>query len=292
MSIFLALQSETAGHSWPLVNFTNLDTISQREISRSAYDGIGVMTLMNESERALFIGYESGNCESRLTDGHMKVYGSTDFFVPGTAGTGTGLKIFSTEGLTTSSIGDNYAIISYRFPPPSTCQAQTVNFKSGAAMGPLLNATVTQGATLNSAIQPFDAVVAGYYPDAFAKERHSQVDHPRSYTVTPVHASLDNLQSETVAIVFANVAYDLPLKHLKQSMDGAVDVVFHNTCEQSFTYRLEGEDVAFVGMSDVHSNKYDDMMVSFPINPEESRALLLESSHCRYSLVSIVLCLY
>jgi 3'5'-cyclic nucleotide phosphodiesterase len=109
----------------------------------------------------------------------------------------------------------------------------------------------------------------------------------RSYMMKPVRADLNNVTSQIVAVMFADVAYDIPLKGLiPPSTVGAVDVVIRNSCQQSISYRVDKDNALFVEFNDTHEGRYDSMEFSFVLNPSEESSLLNQPSNYRYTLVS------
>ena len=53
-----------------------------------------------------------------------------------------------------------------------------------------------------------------------------------------------------------------PIEDLLPQTATGVVVVLDNTCNQSFTFRIDGPDASFLGEGDLHDTKYDHMEVS------------------------------
>ena len=90
------------------------------------------------------------------------------------------------------------------------------------------------------------------------------------------------------AVVAADVSYDVPLwDSFPQSVGGSMDVVFSNTCDQSFIYRISKDDVHLLATDDGESTPVSNRLsVSMSLEPDEVNSAVRDPRHCRYTMVS------
>ena len=92
--------------------------------------------------------------------------------------------------------------------------------------------------------------------------------HPHTAILYPVyrdkdssHSSGSDIQSPMVAMILSIVPWDSYLKRLLPEGIRGIDCVLHNSAGQSFTYRLNGPDAAYLGDQDWHDPSYDHQQV-------------------------------
>ncbi len=102
-------------------------------------------------------------------------------------------------------------------------------------------------------------------PNAFvdytnSKEHDSSHTHyPHTPLMYPVYRTLDQPDSDVVAIVVNILPWDNYLSGaLPQGVDG-VYCVLHNIWGQAFTYMINGNDAKYIGEGDLHDKHFDDM---------------------------------
>ena len=275
--------------SWSLVNSTILNSFAEQEINREAYDGIGVLSLLEETQRAAFVEHEDLFCEDRLLESHEAFHGNDEYLRRGKAGPETGLTAFAEDGsLISGDIQADYAIMTYHYPPQSTCESQKVNFKSSPRLTSTINATLALETPLMSAFVERNVVISGYFPSQFSERRTSRVNYPQSYMVAPVFRN--DGSTEESAVVVADVGFDVPLWGIfPKNLGGFIDVVYDNTCEQSFTYRVNKDEVALVAAGNGRESMSDKNVapVSVSLAAEDLQNSGSDDRHCRYRMVSL-----
>jgi class 3 adenylate cyclase len=101
--------------------------------------------------------------------------------------------------------------------------------------------------------------------DEDASEPFSNILYPIIDSINDVTIDPDDpdIMKQPVVGIFALTFYwrDL-IKNLLPPNSKGVIVVFENTCEQVFTYRIDGEKAFYVGQGDHHDSKYDYLGVS------------------------------
>ena len=80
---------------------------------------------------------------------------------------------------------------------------------------------------------------------------------PESFVAAPVYQN-NNEDSELVAMLTASLPWHSYFeKVLPEGIDGIVLVV-NNTCNQTFSYLIEGPEISYLGLGDLHDPKYND----------------------------------
>ena len=78
---------------------------------------------------------------------------------------------------------------------------------------------------------------------------------PQSYLAAPIYEQIGN-QSNTVGVILAVIPWHIFFSSVLPRAN-AILVVIRNSCNQEFTYRLDGSDAVFLGVGDLHDSKYD-----------------------------------
>jgi class 3 adenylate cyclase len=112
----------------------------------------------------------------------------------------------------------------------------------------------------------------------------SQPVQPHSLVFRAVFRSLNDYTSDAVATIALPVALDVPLRQaLPESVNG-INAVLRNTCNQSFTYLLNGPDAYFIGEGGLHDMTYDELGMSFDLWESNHPDYLTVGNHCLFSL--------
>ena len=71
---------------------------------------------------------------------------------------------------------------------------------------------------------------------------------------------------------------------IPKGVDG-IYVVVKNTCDDVFTYKINGPDAAYMGCIDAHETEYGDMKVHLDLALHSNPEYLVTPNHCMYSMV-------
>lgn len=131
-------------------------------------------------------------------------------------------------------------------------------------------------------------------PTAMSQDEHdalhsalpdSNSEHPHSVVVHPIHERIDDPDSPIVALFGGGIAWDFALRNLLPHGVRGMMTVIKNTCNQSFTYEIDGRDALFKGAGDSHNTKYDRMEVFINLALSTHADFDSTPGHCRYSMV-------
>ena len=282
--------SQAEANVWPNANLRSLDPFFRREIEHRNVGASAILTLVDVDKLDSFAAFEATQCPLRVRKSHQASYGSQEGFLPGIAAAKTGeLGFDENNGLSSNTQTESMAIVTYSFPPPSSCMVQTIDFHSGPIFEPVMDAALRLDTLLSSSILPPNEVVSEYLPGTtHVEEDKTQALYPRSYLLAPIHGRLDEPRGEAVALLLTKVDYAAYLKDIvPQGVEGALDVVFRNSCNQTFTFQVEeGRAPIWLGNGDYHSRHYDNMEVSQSLGRVGDKDIHREPDHCQYSVVS------
>jgi hypothetical protein len=98
--------------------------------------------------------------------------------------------------------------------------------------------------------------------DEDASEPMSELFYPIINSINDVTIDTDDVEEPAVGVLALTFYWrDLITNILPPNSKGVI-VVFENTCNQVFTYRIDGENAIYVGQGDQHDSKYHSLGVS------------------------------
>ena len=183
-------------------------------------------------------------------------------------------------------------------PPPIESSVVNFNMRSVPYVRSIEAATDTIRHGLIDSVRNFrpgggdSAVHEAYHKGLVDADRgddddneYSSYTHPHAYFVEPIFGDIYDLENSAVAgHIFAVLTWDAYLIHLLPEGVVGITVVVRNTCQQAFTYALNGPKAFFVGEGDFHDTKYDKYEEVIPFyNLDDEEELLNTPGHCLYS---------
>jgi signal transduction histidine kinase/CheY-like chemotaxis protein len=85
------------------------------------------------------------------------------------------------------------------------------------------------------------------------------VDGLSTFLTYPVFDSFDHDTRQVRGVLATNIYWQILLSNLLPSGTRGIICVIENSFNQTFSYRIDGADAKFIGMSDEHDTKYDDL---------------------------------
>jgi hypothetical protein len=114
---------------------------------------------------------------------------------------------------------------------------------------------------------------------------------PIGYLFYPIFEEVDNPKSKVVGNLVMFLHWRRLFSDISPSSAKGIVAVFENSCEQSFTYKIDGKDVQYMGPGDLHDPNYGDMVESVALteffNSLDSQfysGVKLSEENCQYSL--------
>ena len=103
-----------------------------------------------------------------------------------------------------------------------------------------------------------------FYQDAYAQEKDEAYFETRGILYFPVFDSFSN--GGVVGAASVEFNWEDNFRNVLPAHAQGIDVVLESTCDQMFTYRVQGEHVEFTGTGDLHDTQYDEMEESTSYN--------------------------
>jgi class 3 adenylate cyclase len=98
----------------------------------------------------------------------------------------------------------------------------------------------------------------------------------------------DALKNDVAGVVAVTFYWRELIMHILPSGSDGMNVVVANTCNQTFTYELRGEEAFYLGPSDLHDSEYDHLQQSSPLGAlgvsDRYSGLPLSNRGCQYML--------
>jgi len=110
--------------------------------------------------------------------------------------------------------------------------------------------------------------------------------HPHSTVAVPIWKELNNAkESDMVGVLLAVLPFDIYLGDLLPEDVRGIDVILENTCNQTFSYTVNGNRGKYLGPGDFHDSTYDRMEVFIPLRQanDDSDDFVDVEAHCVYN---------
>lgn len=178
-----------------------------------------------------------------------------------------------------------WATVSYS-PPPNTYGPMNWNWNSVPDYAEIIAAVISlKNETLYSRFHPYGTGTTVATKDEGGAP-HILSERPHSFVWHPIHRKSGDYESEIVAFAGGAIEWDTALRNLLPE-DVNAYVVVQNTCDQMFTYELQGPDALYSGEGDLHDYEYEEYLHVVPLDFNTNSDVDLEgnSGHCQYSMV-------
>ena len=132
-------------------------------------------------------------------------------------------------------------------------------------------------------------LVFAYIFSFHAGKQVNYTGEPISTVFVPVVDSFSN-DRKTVAVLVANLRWAGYFEDILTDSAQPVRVVLSNTCQDTYTYEIQGSQAIFVGKGNLANPKYEDVAISIDLDETEfiiepnTIALTLNQDLCRYTL--------
>ena len=89
---------------------------------------------------------------------------------------------------------------------------------------------------------------------------------PESFMVQPAHNDTQENATHVVAVLSAVLPWHNYFTHLLPPGHSGIYIVVSNTCDQEFTYNVDGPNITYVGIGDLHETNYDYLETATPFD--------------------------
>jgi class 3 adenylate cyclase len=107
---------------------------------------------------------------------------------------------------------------------------------------------------------------------------------PHTLVALPVFEICNDDSSRPRAILMAMIAWDRYLINLLPRGTSGITCVIRNTCNQSYSYEINGQYSSYVGPGDYHDENFDHTERVIPFYVQEDPVTSMLPGHCLYSL--------
>eukprot|EP00934_Nitzschia_sp_Nitz4_P003459 Nitzschia sp. Nitz4//scaffold506_size4488//37//3349//NITZ4_009244-RA/size4488-snap-gene-0.0-mRNA-1//-1//CDS//3329553613//3449//frame0 len=235
------------------------------------------------------------NHEDVITEAHMTQDGNLDRLVDNATSTYVDYVFkFGPDGPVPDDDRDTYWPSIDFAPAPRTYGLVNWNIASSSVYGPLIDVMLDMKyEAVLSPVKPYEAAPGLVFSIEEHEEMHSDLNildgssaSPHTFWSVPIHEDPTDVNSRIVAAHFTSMAWDVFMLGLLPEGVKGITVVLDNSCDQSFTFNLDGPRVYYVGEGDFHDRNYDyletyqDLMEGSYSHPN----FTTNTGHCRYSM--------
>jgi hypothetical protein len=264
---------------WPFVTLPFFESYAAHIRAASQVEVLMVANLVKEEERTIYLNYTGANYETWVTESHEFSTENVDEFSP--TGYANYIRRLSLDEWIPDVPRADYWSTWQLTPPPYNYELINWNVASNVDLAALIKAgTLLKNETLYSRISALDYLSAKDHDTL-----HNARPTPHAYVSRVIHDQVGNDDSPVVAVVTGGMAWDVALKDVLQDQQTGVRVVIRNTCNQNYTYEINGPTVDFVGEGDLHEIFYNRMEVVVNLSTSNRTEVVETVGHCLYSMV-------
>eukprot|EP00934_Nitzschia_sp_Nitz4_P009441 Nitzschia sp. Nitz4//scaffold270_size25879//13071//16782//NITZ4_008299-RA/size25879-augustus-gene-0.20-mRNA-1//-1//CDS//3329545193//9431//frame0 len=282
-SHLLSSAAETEGAQWPNFTLPQFEYHAEDFLTQARSEFLAVSNYVRGDERREYEAYAKANYKDWMKEGHFIKHGNLDkldqaAYHPFITRAGSDPGTFDPEDEL-----EHYLPSWTYSPPPVTYGATNIN-QRGDLFDALLN---LKNETLVAAVSEFklgDIIFSIAEHEAF----HSSIEgssgsfpHGRYYH--PVNRHIGN-HSEVVAILETVVGFDVVMRNLLPDSVHGVVVVLENTCNQTYTYQVDGAACYYLGDQDLHDHSYTSYEQLLDLSFFSNDRAINEPGHCIYTM--------
>ena len=294
LSIGTTSYANGAGMTWPLVTVPDFAVRGWTARQQIGAETIGLIPLVDSDYR---VGWEEYSVDNqgwinwsrsweeermeRSATSYRQLYEETDF----SQGISSSIYTIALTGLPVIDEGNGpFAPIWMTSPAPVKPTTINFNLLSHQNLWQAIETAVDSKEVVLSKVLNLDSSMHSF--TGIPPERLP--DEPISALYYPV---FDNFGAdrEVVALLASEIAWSTFFKDILPSSATGLVCVVESACSQSFSYRIDGSDVKFLGSGDLHDSSFDDMEESRSIaylthRPPGFAGLRFNFQHCPFTL--------
>ena len=260
-----------------------------KKISSAEYAGLN--NIVKNEERESFVEYATQHSEESVQESHMIAFGNLDTLNTDPSKYNEFVSRKDAEtGVFVPDVDDReYYHVRTTTSPPPRAYGPLVNFNV-ASIGPngivIESLIALRNETLVGKVKPFSALPPEEHA-AFHVDNPKGVDYPHSFFFYPVHKVPNDFDSDIVATIAIVHAWDVSMRELLPESVTGIYSVISNSCNQTFTFVIDGHDVHYLGEGDYHDQRYDSYELGVDLTPHSHPGLSTSPGHCMYEMVSV-----
>eukprot|EP00538_Stauroneis_constricta_P012653 CAMPEP_0119570456 /NCGR_PEP_ID=MMETSP1352-20130426/43621_1 /TAXON_ID=265584 /ORGANISM="Stauroneis constricta, Strain CCMP1120" /LENGTH=1121 /DNA_ID=CAMNT_0007620125 /DNA_START=581 /DNA_END=3943 /DNA_ORIENTATION=- len=277
---------QSSGEVWPFLTIPFFNQHAAAVLEQSRAEGLLLMHIVPQAQRPRWENWTTFHYEAMVQEAHILENGNLDDLEM--KGFNPFISMFGEGGFVPDKEREMHFPVWEYAPAP---------FTPGFVNWNALNDDVRRDTLFELKDELLYSDIDAYYEASlgvsFTKEEHealhanlgdSDVSHPHSYFIVPVHKEVNNIDSEIVAVLSGAVAWDASLNNLlPKGVDGLM-VVIANSCNSVFTYEVIGGDAIFRGDGDHHDAKYDSTFRFVDLSLSKNPKTKDMPGHCSYNM--------
>ncbi|CAB9524809.1 Receptor-type guanylate cyclase gcy [Seminavis robusta] len=299
-TISLYAKNNNANTTWPFITVPDFEHHGRNMIQQSRVEVVNLFTRVAAADQHEYIAYANQHARQWVEEGHQIQKGSLErlldplgnmtyhpFFTKVVPMDNTPLGMGFAQDTGTGDENE-YFSASWQFsPPPATYALINWNANSHPDYEMLGHAILAlRYETVATRVRPYFSV-----PLTMTEEEHvayhsklQESSHltPHTFIGRAIFRTVNDYESDIVATLGVGMAWDAALNGLLPANVDGIQCVVKNTCNQTFTYEIWGEDAIFRGEEDLHLAKYDDMKVTVDLALHTHPDFETTPGHCMY----------
>lgn len=287
----LTAQSQSINAEWPYYTLPFYESYARHAIQQTGVEIMVVNNVVPKAERTKYEAWTSEHYYDMVAEGHMIKNGNLDAMPDNTTFIPQ-ITRASADGNIPDIDRDSYFAVWNWSPPPFSFGVLNWNPASIPDYDAVMNAAINlKYDTVWTLVRPYAtagvSMSRAQHEALHSTREGSKTDHPHSFVFHPVHKTLGDFDSPTVAVIGAGVAWDVPLRNLLPETVSGIYAVIGNNCNQSYTYVLDGPDAIYLGEGELHDKTYEEEGVYFDLALGQNPDFRTTPGHCLFHLVSI-----
>eukprot|EP00934_Nitzschia_sp_Nitz4_P009323 Nitzschia sp. Nitz4//scaffold136_size62208//4385//8376//NITZ4_006361-RA/size62208-augustus-gene-0.5-mRNA-1//-1//CDS//3329535597//9313//frame0 len=280
---------------WPLVQFPLFAMYGNDLMTQGRLELSTPVIRVGHDQREAWEAFVVDVHQDMVEESHLIENGNLDSLIPNATSTFVDfIWKASAEGRVPEDELDEYWVVLDTAPAPRTYGLINLSVGASSAYGPMIDTLLDlKYEALLTSVKPYEAAVGTVFTKEEHEEMHNNLDildgssaSPHSFWSFPIYENPLDPDSRIVAVNFCPMAWDVFMLGLLPEGVKGITVVLDNSCDQSFTFSLDGPTVYYVGEGDFHDTKYDyletfqDLMEGSFTHPNYTTS----TGHCQYSM--------
>ena len=295
MASVVSTAARVSNATWPFFTFPRFENIAANMRYQTKSEIGNIIHLVKNEDREDWLKYAGGRYKGWVTEGYeieSKREGSQvydNFEAKGYHDYIT--KVTPNKDFVPQDSKEDHWVSWMYSPPPNTYSFINWDYDSEEDYRLIIDASIQlRDQTLWTEVRQY---VSKHV--AFTQEEHEAkhtgslaedaAELPHAMVFHPVHVDPDDDKSDVVAMVLGGMAWDAPLVNLLPEEAKGLVVVVENSCNQSYSFELNGPRAVFLGEGDKHDPKYNYMEVVSDLSDSSSEEYKKTEGHCLYTVV-------
>ncbi|CAJ1930877.1 unnamed protein product [Cylindrotheca closterium] len=280
-------QAAETDQTWPFVALQNFESLGEDFHKIAGTEIFTLFPTVTREKTEDWLNYTDKEHAPMVRHSHMLKYKNMDNL--NEVGYKSYIQSASPTGMIPDIDRDVYHPMWQFSPPMFTYGAINWNILSLPDLASVFDAVkVLKNESLVSPVRPYATASMAFTDEEHAR-MHSEIEgssteFPHSFMYTPVHLDSQDSNSPIVAIFGAAMAWDFSLRSLLPAGVIGIHAVLKNSCNQSFTYEINGPDAFYVGEGDLHEDEFQSLKRVVSLSLHSHPDTESTEGHCLYSM--------